>query len=573
MSHWQEGMRKFALGSLHRVNPARSLPARLSIFVFGVALVISFLVSGISVYSVDRFLREKVEQNFPKILERTGERLDLWHDQRLLELDVFAESAIVRENIERLLSNRKGRTGVHARREAEQYLSYVLASFTHFETLFVLGEDGEELLWVGQENEFGDPLFEGIDSKAERGITRVIREGGQILLIASSPIHAAQNKPLGTLHAVIQIETIGSVLQGQNLGETGHLYLLDPDGHYLGSTTDGLESGVFSKPPPSVFVVGQVVDYRNESGDRVVGSARVLPRYDWTLIVEERYSDAFAPVFSGMKRVLTINIGIVLLFGFAAFRVARSIVKPIEALSDAARRISEGEKNVEIPRRYATDEVGLLTRTITEMTTRLENNARELQESQNETQKAVDQMREQNVELQRVNEILEQLSITDGLTKLHNHRYFQEQLEVETRRATRSGGHLVLVLIDIDHFKNWNDRLGHAAGDEILRRIAEVMLGIVRETDLLARYGGEEFALILPNTSLDGAVALAEKIRIAVSETEILDSNSDSHDPVTVSIGIGVYRGEQKALFNDADQALYRAKSSGRDCVMVEDTT
>ena len=87
-------------------------------------------------------------------------------------------------------------------------------------------------------------------------------------------------------------------------------------------------------------------------------------------------------------------------------------------------------------------------------------------------EEANERLRLQNEELQRVNEVLEQLSITDGLTKLHNHRYFQEVLLQESKRAGRSGKPLSLVLIDIDYFKRWNDRLGHAAGDEILRRLA-----------------------------------------------------------------------------------------------------
>ena len=135
--------------------------------------------------------------------------------------------------------------------------------------------------------------------------------------------------------------------------------------------------------------------------------------------------------------------------------------------------------------------------------------AEALEISQAETERVVQQMREQNAELQRGSEVFEQLSITDGLTKLHNHRYFQEQLAKEAKRADRTEEPLALVLIDIDHFKKWNDHLGHAGGDEILRLIAQIMNELVRETDILARYGGEEFCLILPKTELPGAISLA----------------------------------------------------------------
>jgi diguanylate cyclase (GGDEF)-like protein len=175
----------------------------------------------------------------------------------------------------------------------------------------------------------------------------------------------------------------------------------------------------------------------------------------------------------------------------------------------------------------------------------------------------------QNDELQGVNEVLEQLSITDGLTKLHNHRYFQEALIHECKRAGRTETPLSLILIDLDYFKRWNDRFGHAAGDQILSGIAHVMTDLVRETDRLARYGGEEFALLTPGTVLEGAAMLAEKIRAAVAASSFDLDLQGGHEPVTVSIGVAAYRDDPKALFNDADRALYRAKEAGRDCVIV----
>jgi diguanylate cyclase (GGDEF)-like protein len=130
---------------------------------------------------------------------------------------------------------------------------------------------------------------------------------------------------------------------------------------------------------------------------------------------------------------------------------------------------------------------------------------------------------------------------------------------------------LSLILIDIDRFKLWNDRLGHAGGDEILRRMAEVLSELVRETDLLARYGGEEFALIAPNTDLEGARLLAEKIRQEVASTSFVIDPPSEREPLTVSIGVASYQGDRVRLFHHADRALYRAKESGRDCVMVAD--
>ena len=178
-------------------------------------------------------------------------------------------------------------------------------------------------------------------------------------------------------------------------------------------------------------------------------------------------------------------------------------------------------------------------------------------------------LRFQNDELQRVNEVLGQLSITDGLTKLHNHRYFQDQLPREVKRSQRTGAPLALVLFDIDDFKKLNDSLGHAAGDAVLAHIADVMHRSIRDSDLLARYGGEEFALLAPQTDLAGACRLAEKLRRDVVEHPPSVVGPQGAVRVTVSVGVAQLRTGARQLFDDADRALYRAKQSGKDCVCL----
>jgi diguanylate cyclase (GGDEF)-like protein len=176
-----------------------------------------------------------------------------------------------------------------------------------------------------------------------------------------------------------------------------------------------------------------------------------------------------------------------------------------------------------------------------------------------------------NSELSSMNLVLEQLSITDGLTKLHNHRYFQESISKECRRSLRSKDPLSLILVDIDYFKKWNDRLGHAGGDEILRRLAEVMNQCIRDTDILTRYGGEEFALLALDTDLAGATDLGEKIRQAVEEENFITDVPSEKETLTVSVGVASFHGDATLLFADADTALYSAKDSGRNRVSVVD--
>lgn len=167
-------------------------------------------------------------------------------------------------------------------------------------------------------------------------------------------------------------------------------------------------------------------------------------------------------------------------------------------------------------------------------------------------------------------EQLHHLSITDGLTQLHNHRHFQDRLKDEFRRAQRYDDPLALILLDLDHFKDVNDRHGHQAGDQVLRDVGQGIRGAVRDTDMLARYGGEEFAILLPKTHLAGALTVAERIWKSLSG---LRMGPGSSIRITASLGVSgfpnraVLSAEQ--LLRTADEALYRAKHEGRNKICL----
>ena len=552
-----------------RVNPFRSLPARISLFVFGATLLTSLIVTGISVRSIDTFLRGKLELKFPEIAQEASRLVDEWYGQQILNLGVLAASDVLENNVRRLMPGANGKTGSTASHDVTEYLQYVRDRFPHFDSLFILQPDGETLVWVGSEYALTRETTDKLLKSVEKPMPVLSLVEGQFVQIVSARIDDRAGEMIGLLNAVMPLEAVAEPLRTQRLGDTGEIYLVNAAQIFVAAGRSHERTNILKRVLPSLRRLETVVDYTNDAGVRVVGYATPISEYGLTLVVEENYDEAFAPLLAAFRRVLSINLAVVLLFGVAAYRVAVSIARPIEALSEAARRISDDEDNVELPETRAQDEVGVLTRTFNEMTARLASKAEALERSQAETEQAVQQMREQYAELQRVNEVLEQLSITDGLTSLHNHRFFQEQLAKEIKRSDRVGDPLALILIDIDHFKKWNDKIGHAGGDEVLRKIANVMNEIVRETDVLARYGGEEFALILPKTDMDGAMKLAEKIRASVAASSIVLDLPSEHMRLTVSVGVNVYRGDAKAFFSGADQALYRAKDGGRDCVMV----
>lgn len=159
---------------------------------------------------------------------------------------------------------------------------------------------------------------------------------------------------------------------------------------------------------------------------------------------------------------------------------------------------------------------------------------------------------------------LARLAITDPITELNNHRRFQDALKIEIQRAQRHNRPVSLLMIDIDHFKNYNDRYGHPAGDRLLADLSKRILESVRNLDVVARYGGEEFAVIMPDTAADDALRVAERIRNAVEATPFEVFHSPDHAKVTVSIGAASLKPNLE-LVEEADKALYQAKNSGRN--------
>ena len=166
--------------------------------------------------------------------------------------------------------------------------------------------------------------------------------------------------------------------------------------------------------------------------------------------------------------------------------------------------------------------------------------------------------------------LLEQLALLDGLTGIPNRRHFDQAFEREWARGQRSRHPISLIMVDVDHFKNYNDTLGHAAGDRVLQEIAALLRGcILRAPDLIARYGGEEFVLLLPETSIIEAQVVAQRIIERLAAKNIPHPQSRTATHITVSLGgISFVPGQAEpdtSLLEQADTALYQAKAEGRN--------
>ncbi|MDO8682414.1 MAG: diguanylate cyclase [Armatimonadota bacterium] len=262
------------------------------------------------------------------------------------------------------------------------------------------------------------------------------------------------------------------------------------------------------------------------------------------ILREERSLGIAATLAFGVAVALAILLSLI---------VSSRISSPVRQLTTAIRHISEGnlDYTISIDSR---DEIGEMASSFNQMVS-------SLKESQNRL-------------LKKAN--------TDGLTGLYNHRYFQERLSQELKRAIRYTRPLALIMIDVDGFKAINDSLGHPAGDTILRKVADTITQNIREIDIATRYGGDEFTIILPETDLDEAVQTAERIRRVFDSQHVggvfskAQQPNQSHSPnVTLSIGVAVcpkHARQRDSLLAAADIAMYHAKHTSQNAVCSYDS-
>ena len=217
----------------------------------------------------------------------------------------------------------------------------------------------------------------------------------------------------------------------------------------------------------------------------------------------------------------------------------------LRTMANAIQAVGSGQLRQHV-KVTSKDEVGLLASAFNQMT-------EELQQSTN-------LIREQA-------ERLKELSIRDENTRLHNRRYFDEQAAVAYARARRYDRPFTVAICDIDHFKQINDRFSHAAGDEVLRRVAKILAASTRDSDIVARYGGEEFVIALPETALAGAAETCERIRREIEQTPWHDVRPGLAVTITIGLDSDVSRGSVERMLEAADEWLYKGKHAGRNRV------
>ena len=514
----------------------RGMALRLGLLVLVTSLATALAISWVSMGAVEDILHDRIERNLPEYLEAAQIRLDLWYQKRLLDLEQATRDATLRRAVGSEPSAER----------AERALAFLRERHPEFSTLRILSGMGTSWASTGADTALPVSVARELATLHTPTATGLLGSGTAARQVMVAPL--SRRPSARVLVGIIAPAALEAAI-GTQPAPSSALALVDSSGR--------LVAGHLQAPVPEARMNQGVTVVENPGGGRFVVSARPLGRFGWSMVVSQEHESAFAAVRATLERTMLTNFALAILSCGVAMLLVAWRMQPIGRLAHGAARLAAGDADVRVSEEGAYGEVKQLAQTFNDMAERLDASREKLEL--------------QNHELTANNEILEQLSITDGLTKLHNHRHFQDHFAKETRRAERTGENLTLVLADIDDFKKLNDRLGHSTGDRMLVAVAEALNEAIRGTDYVARYGGEEFAMILPNTDSAGGLRLAEKLRKAISEIRVPVHDGAEPAVVTASFGVALFSEGTSATFERADRALYDAKAAGKDCVVVSE--
>jgi diguanylate cyclase (GGDEF)-like protein len=539
-SAWEIRLSK-SFGFLH----LQSLRDRIIAFAVFAALVPSVATAILAYNQNRRALDTRITDELRTSGTQGAREVGLWYQQRLFDIKVFASSYEIAENVPRA----DGAARVRA------YLESVRGRVEHLAELVVVDPQGRVLAaapdaaaavalpegWLTDVRSGADVAGFTADSGREGSITLavpVFRQGSGTVVAAL----AARLQPAGLAAQLAPLAP-----------SAGALTLMAANGApILRIANDTALVSAGSLPAEALDALradSAVTTFVNGRGDPAVGSLRAVPGLPWVTLAEISQARAFAQARRLRNATALILVGVIVGVGWVAFRLGLLIVRPLDRLAVGAERVAAGDLAVALPV-VGSGEVASLTQVFNDMVKRLREGRAELNAA--------------NTALQQKNVELERLSVTDQLTGLYNRRRMLEVLENEVHRSKRLEHKFAVLMMDVDHFKKYNDSFGHQAGDRVLAGVADVLRETTREIDTPARYGGEEFLAVLPEAGLDAAVEVAERIRATLA-SRIFEGRR-----VTLSVGVAEYptHGDDgDGLIAAADDALYRAKDEGRNRV------
>jgi len=503
----------------------------------------------------------RIEQQLTGSADMIKREIGLWFKERNYDLRVFSNSSVVPANLGIYQQEKTSSTGPspktdEALHKISTYLGIIITKFENYHRLAVLDTEGKVLAssspvlqetFVVLPDNWQEQVQDHQYFIGNYFLTDP--EGGPLVLIGIPLIESAEDAVIGFFVLEAQLDTIRGLVTGSlpdgRIQAGSAVTLLEKDGRIIFSTapTGPVDNAdIVTEEALQLFQrPGILHEYVNRNQIAVLGMGFPLAELPWYLLMVQNRDNVYATLMEARNRILLITALLTVIIGGTAVIIVRRIIFPLQELIRGVEQVASGNLQVSVPVKRK-DELGIVTTMFNEMVKRLQEN----------------QLR------------LEELATTDPLTGLANRKQIMTSLELQMEGFCRHGTSFSLLMLDIDFFKKVNDTYGHQAGDSVLVEIASILGTILRTLDTAGRYGGEEFVVILDTADQSQAFQSAERIRRAV-ERHVFSWNG--HElRITVSVGASaIYPTDEtvNSLIARVDEALYRAKSEGRNRVCV----
>ncbi len=590
---------RFTAGSL-------SLRAQVAICAALLTLGLTVILTAIAAHTTTRQLQHNIRQTERALADRMADALSHGMFERYRDLQVASSLNLFRDEHQSLADQRA-------------WLDKLKETFPDYAWIGFAGNDGivrvstDRLLEggsVAQRQWFvsgqTQPMISDVHEAAD--LARLLpNPGGEPirLIDIATPVKAADGHTVGVLGAYLSWRWVGnlrrSLLRNLDpweqldiliLDQTG-LVLLGPD-RLMGEQIKLIENDERKSGRYRITDWPDGHDYVSATSPS--GSYLSFAGFNWLVVVRQPAEIAFAPARALRDRFILTGICLAVLFAALGWLAATYLTRPLRAITATADRISQGIRHVTFPIQAGCREVAVLTRSLRDLIAKLLDRERDLislntsleqrvadrtarlAEVNNSLKAEMEHRKFIERERETLIEKLREQASHDPLTGLLNRRAFMAMAERDRRRMLRQHGQLAALMLDIDHFKQINDRYGHAAGDEVIRQVAATVKQAVRDTDLVCRYGGEEIAILLADPGTPRAGAIAERIRVGIAGLRfaVPDYAPGTTFQVTASLGGSIARTDDldmktiAALLALADQSLYLVKQGGRNHTIID---
>ncbi|BBO78028.1 hypothetical protein DSCW_54450 [Desulfosarcina widdelii] len=550
--------------SFIQVSGLQSIKTKIIFFALLATIIPSLTLGALSYAQNRKLLHNKIANELYNTTTQTAGEVDFWLKARLYDLKVFSSSYIVSENLQRILGKQQDNIErLVALDRVKAYLQSVRQKFTDYRELILVNMIGESLVSSGTETpvvNLPDQWFQQLEEgKPVIGTPYWDPTLKRRVVVLAEEIKSPDNKRLGILATKTDLASLVNILRRKASKSTDEIYLTDARGTLIATSAPDFDGSSRSDLAAKTLAAGVdfsrlPVEYDSHRDQKVVGLGAMVPSSDWAVVAEMEKSGAYADIVRLGTWTVVLVCVLLMAMGLFAYLLGHSIVKPLQRLSGEAGKVASGDLEVDLPV-HGNSEVSYLTQVFNHMVASLRRGREEISQ-------AHEALIEKNRELHR-------LSITDSLTGIFNRKHVMDLFDMEFIRTQRYGTPFSVLIADLDHFKSVNDTYGHLAGDSVLRSIAKAMVESVRACDHVGRYGGEEFVVVLPNTAIDGAMDMAERIRQTIRRVKF--NNDGEEFSMTLSVGVAVCHDDDnsvEAILKRADDALYRAKANGRDQVI-----